>query len=596
MKMRWNLDALYSSFESKEFEQDFKKCDEYISELNDWVNESLNNNSQAVEKIEEYIRRTSDLGKVFNRLISYATLNFSTDAKNEKALNVLEKIQYKYISLTKSSVLFKKWLATLNNLNEIISLSKFLEEYRFYLNEALLQSKYLLSEDVEVIIAEMSHTGSEAWSKLQKSVISTLLIDITIDGEEKQLPLSVVRNMANHKDATVRKKAYEAELAAYKKIDNSIAAALNGIKGEVNTLAKLRGYDSPLDMTLRDSRMNFEILDAMLAAIKESLPSFHKYFNKKAELLGYKNGLPFYDLFAPLGSVDMTYTYEEARDFIVKNIKTFNENMSNFMDQAFENNWIDAEPRNGKRGGAFCLTIQPIKESRVLTNFGNNFTDVTTLAHELGHAYHGYCLSKERILNTKYTMPIGETASIFAETIVINAALKSAKAEEVLGILEQDISSAGQTIVDIYSRFLFESELFKRREDHSLSVNELKDIMIEAQKKAYGDGLDHNYLHPYMWANKPHYYYAERNFYNFPYAFGILFAKGLYVEYLKQGNPFIEKFDQLLAATGKNNIGDVAMMIGIDLTSIEFWRNSLKLIAEDIEKFVKLCDEVNSFS
>jgi oligoendopeptidase F len=213
---------------------------------------------------------------------------------------------------------------------------------------------------------------------------------------------------------------------------------------------------------------------------------------------------------------------------------------------------------------------------------------MTTLAHELGHGYHGAKLMEETYVNAEYPMPIAETASIFCETIVKEAALKNANEDEAFTILESDIGDAGQVIVDIYSRFLFESELFRRREEGAVSVNELKEIMMDAQKQAYGNGLDHNHLHPYMWTCKPHYYYASHNFYNFPYAFGLLFAKGLYAEYLKRGDEFVEAYDKLLSVTGKNKIAEVTMEMGIDVRNVDFWRGSLKLIERDIEKFINL--------
>ena len=295
--------------------------------------------------------------------------------------------------------------------------------------------------------------------------------------------MPVVRNIAHSKDAALRKKAYEAELEAYRKIEESSAAALNGIKGEVLTTSELRGYASPLEETLINSRMDEETLNAMLDAIREYLPVFRKYYRKKAELLGHKNGLPFYDLFAPVGNMDRTYSYEEARDYIVKNFRSFSDKLADFAENAFNNRWIDAEPREGKRGGAFCSNIHPIKESRILANFNGSFSNLVTLAHELGHAYHGHCLKDESILNSRYPMPIAETASIFCETIVMNAALEEAKDYEELSLLESSIQDAGQVIVDIYSRFLFESEVFEKRKKHSLSVKELKELMIEAQKR-----------------------------------------------------------------------------------------------------------------
>ncbi|MDF2673790.1 MAG: oligoendopeptidase, partial [Clostridiales bacterium] len=550
MNMRWSLDELYTSFESLELKKDMEKCPIAVEEIKAWANANLNLKDNAPAKIEEFIRLEIDFDNLASRIFSFASLTSSVEAKNEKALQIMDKLQRLYSELTQPEVNFEKWLGSLENLDDIISSSKLLEEHRFYLTETARKTKYLLSEKEEILISKMSNTGSKAWSKLQSLLTSTLMVDINVNGEEKKLPLPVVRNMAYDKNGDLRKTAYYAELEAYKKIEDSSAAALNGIKGEVLTLSEMKGFKSPLEETLINSRMDEETLNAMLDAMRESLPHFHKYFRRKGELLGHKNGLPFYDMFAPMGEIDKTFTYEEARDYIVKNFKTFSSKLSKFADNAFEKRWIDAESREGKRGGAFCSGLHVIKESRILTNFTGSFSNVTTLAHELGHGYHGSCLTEETPLNSGYPMPIAETASIFCETIVMNAAIKAADEKEAFGLLETLISDAAQVIVDIYSRFLFESSLFEGRKDHSLSVKELKELMIKAQREAYGDGLDPEYLHPYMWVNKVHYYYATRNFYNFPYAFGLLFAKGLYAEYLKRGEAFALEYDNLLAATG----------------------------------------------
>lgn len=588
MEMRWSLDKLYPGFDSEEFKQDMVKVREEVEIIKEWSKHNLADTNRAKEKLEVFIQIQNLFLTLFSRLSHFAELTLSVEAKNETAQLIVENLEDLDTELTEPLVLFQKWLGTIDDLDGIIQSSDILKEHTFYLNELIKKNKYLLSEREEIIIAKMKNTGSNAWTKLQELLTSTLLVDINIDGEDKKLPLPVVRNMAHHPNKDVRKKAYEAELEAYKKAEESSAASLNGIKGEVITLAKMRGYKSPLEKTLIDSRLNEEILDAMLSAIKESLPSFHKFYRKKAELLGYEGGLPFYELFAPLGQADMHYTYGEARNFIVKNFKSFSKNLAGFADNAFENRWIDAEPRDGKRGGAFCANLHSIKESRILSNFTGSFSDVTTLAHELGHGYHGACLTEETFINSHYPMPIAETASIFCETIVKNAAIQEANKEEAFAILENDISDAGQVIVDIYSRFLFESELFRLRKDGSLSVNKLKETMLNAQKEAYGDGLDHQFLHPYMWLNKPHYYSADYNYYNFPYAFGLLFAKGLYAEYLNRGESFVTDYDHLLSVTGKMNIADVAKMMNIDVTSKDFWKKSLGLIEQDIEAFIKM--------
>jgi pepF/M3 family oligoendopeptidase len=529
-----------------------------------------------------------EMSNLVSRVMGFANLTMSTDARNEAAREHFSRIAMKLSAITKAEVLFKRFVQKLENLEEIIRGSAFLTEHRFLLEEAKKEGQYLLSDAEEMLIAKMSNTGSKAWTNLQNILTSTLLVEMEKEGENVSLPLPAVRNLAYDKDPAVRKAAYEAELAAYKKVEESSAAALNGIKGEVLTVSELRGFETPLHETLFQSRMEKETLDAMFDAIRESLPSFRKYLKRKAALLGHGKGLPFYDLFAPMGESEMQFTYEEAMDYIVKNFSTFSPKLGQYAKEAYEKNWLDVEPREGKRGGAFCSNLHVIGESRILSNFDGSFSNMTTLAHELGHGYHGFNLKEETILNSSYPMPIAETASIFCETIVVQAALKEMSDREAVTILEQSISDATQVIVDIYSRYLFETTLFETRKDHPLSVKELNAFMLEAQKEAYGDGLDEEVLHPYMWLNKTHYYSAGRNFYNFPYAFGLLFSKGLYAIYLKRGESFVPEYDALLSVTGKKSIKEVAELMDIDVTKPDFFRDSLKIVERDIEKFLEL--------
>ncbi|WP_163194890.1 M3 family oligoendopeptidase [Clostridium thermarum] len=588
MDYTWSLKELYPSFDSEEFKRDMEGFDTYIEEYKNWVDATTTNYEDAGKKLEQYIEIESRGAKLISKLYNFAELTLSVDTKNDKALKYSEILQVKSASTAEHQAKLQRWIGGVPDIDKLIAASPILAEHSFHLMEIVEKSKYLLSDSEEAVIAKMRNTGSNAWSKLKDLLTSTLKVDIELDGEKKQLPLTVIRNMAYEKDRELRKKAYEAELAAYNKIEDSVAASLNGIKGEVITVCDMRGFESPLHETLSKSRMDKETLDAMLTAMRESLPTFRKYYRRKGELMGSKNGLPFYDLFAPVGDVDMPFPYEEGKKFVVDNFRTFSDRLADFAQKAMDNSWIDVKPKEGKVGGAFCSNIHAIGESRIMLNYGGTFSDVVTMAHELGHGYHGECLMQEKILNSDYPMPIAETASTFCETIVKKAAVKNASKEEAFFILEQEISDCGQVIVDIYSRFIFESEVFERRKESSLTAKELNDIMVRAQKEAYGEGLDPEFLHPYMWVPKPHYYYASSNFYNFPYAFGLLFAKGLYAEYLKRGKEFAEDYDKLLSVTGKNKIADVTKLMGIDVHNVDFWRSSLKTIEEDIEKFLEL--------
>ena len=351
-------------------------------------------------------------------------------------------------------------------------------------------------------------------------------------------------------------------------------------------MAELRGYDSPLDMTLKQAKMKRETLDAMLSAMKEYLPKFHAYLRKKAELLGYENGLPWYELFAPMGDLGRKFTAKEAREYLISHFAPFSQELSDMINQAFEEKWIDFYPRKGKVGGAFCCNMPNQKQSRILTNFDGALGDVVTLAHELGHAFHGKQIENHRPLNTDYSMPVAETASTFNENVVMNAAIDEAEGKEKMILLESQLQDTTQIICDIYSRYLFETAVFEKRKNSFMFADELKELMLDAQKEAYGDGLDHSVLHPYMWVCKGHYYDSGLSFYNFPYAFGGLFAGGLYAQYLEEGPSFVDKYKALLKATTVSSVEDVAAMAGIDLTKEDFWKKSLSLISARIDTFL----------
>lgn len=588
MELNWSLKEIYTAFDSERFKGDIESISEIIESINIWAIETVKNNEDLVGKLEEYIIRFSDFTVIASKLEAFISLNISVDTKNKDGLKYSDILEGKLTKIVEASTKLEKWISNINDIESVIDKSELLKEHRFVFKNIVNQSKYLLSDREENIIANMQNTGSNAWSKLKDNLISTLKVEIEEDGEVKELPLTVVLNMAYDKNKEIRKKAYEAEIKSYKKVEEGVAAALNGIKGEVLTICDFRGYKSPLERTLIESKMDEESLEAMLSAMKDSLPVFRKYLRRKGEILGHNNGLPFYDLYAPISEADMKFSYEEGAKFVEKNFRTFSDNLGDFAEKAIRNSWIDVKPKEGKVGGAFCANLHFIGESRFLLNYGDSFSDVITMAHELGHGFHGECLKNEATLNSDYPMPIAETASTFCETIIKKAAVKEATKEEALAILEAEISDCTQVIVDIYSRFLFEKSLFEGRKECALGVEEIKEFMLNAQKEAYGDGLDPNFMHPYMWAWKPHYYDANYNYYNFPYAFGLLFAKGLYAKYLEEGESFPKDYEKLLSITGKNKIEDITKVMGIDIHNKEFWKKSLKTIEVDIEKFIEL--------
>ncbi len=590
MDYNWNLESIYPSFESPEYLEDIQDIERLIEKLN----ADCDTWASSPDPLSALECALDDFNTVYEKLgttLGYASLKFEVNTSDTEAIAHYEKGEKRITELTRPDVKLTRFIGGLSNLEDLIEKSDLLKAHAFYLRRQAERFKYMLSDEEEVLIAKLMTTGSSSWSMLQSKLTSKLAVKVSYTDKEEVLTLSEVRALAHEADMSVRKAAYEGELAACEQIDEAVGTALNAIKGEVITTSERRGFETPLAEALFKTKMSQKTLDALIGAIEDYLPKIRTYYKQKAKLLGDENGLKFYNLFAPIGNASKKYTYEEGMAFVIENFNTFSPELGAYANRAYTERWIDVEPKPGKVGGAFCAGVEKKKESRILLNYKGNLGDVITAAHELGHGYHNEMLKDCTLLNIDVPMPLAETASTFCETIVGRAALKSVSEAEQITVLENALQDAGQCIADIYSRFLFESRLFEQRKEGSLSVDQLKAFMLEAQKDAYGDGLDPNYLHPYMWLNKGHYYSAGYNFYNYPYAFGLLFAKGLYKLYQAEGEAFVSKYNQLLAFTGQETIENVCASVGIDVTSRAFWYKSLDVIVEDIEAFVRLSEK-----
>ncbi len=580
---KWSLEVLYSGFQDEKFLNDFARVDELISKYQDFA-ESLGS-KDVRETVKQSLCLDEEFDLLLGNLYSFCSLRQSVDTSDADSVSYMGRLMQKMGDVTKASTRIEKYIAGIENLDEVIGEDELLTAYSDRLHRIQKNAKHTLSEDVEEALSRMNVCAGSAWSDLQGFLTSS--VEVEYHGEKTTL--SAIRNKAYDADATVRKEAYEAELKAYEKIKDSIAYSLNSIKLQDITVSKMRGYASPLDKVLYRSRMEKKTLDALLEAMKEYMPNFHGYLRAKAEALGHKNGLPWYDLFAPMGSNTKKYTVEESKAYLMQVFETFNPKMAEIINRAYEEEWIDFFPRNGKVGGAFCASLDAKKQFRVLTNFDGSFSDVVTLAHELGHGYHDFMIFDNRPLNTSYSMPVAETASTFNENVVTNYAIDHASSdEEKLSLLEGQLSDVTQIICDIYSRFLFEFRVVEKRGENFMFADELCNIMLDAQKEAYGDGLDHETLHPYMWACKSHYYSAGLGFYNFPYAFGGLFARGLYEKYKKEGSAFLEKYNKMLRETPVRSVEEAANICDIDLTKKDFWLMSLHSYDDAIAEFKRL--------
>ena len=580
---KWSLDVLYTGLDDPKFTDEFHQIDAYVKKFKETAAVLGTKDERTTAK--ECLSLLEDYNKILSRLAGYCSLRQSADTNDGESVSCLGRIIQKHNDTIPYATAIEKYLSNIADLDAVIGDDEMLCDYSYYLHELQKSAKYLLSEEVETALGAMDISGANAWSDLQGYLTSS----VKVDYKGETTTLSAIRNMAYDADPAVRKSAYEAEIAAYDKIKDAVAFSLNSIKMQDLSECKLRGHASPLDKVLFKSKMQSETLNALLEAMKEYMPSFHSYLRAKAESLGYKNGLPWYELFAPMGKSDKKYTVAEAKAYLMNIFKAENPRLAEITDRAFEENWIDFFPREGKVGGAFCAGLETEKEFRILTNFDGSMSDVVTLAHELGHGYHDFMIFDNRPLNMSYSMPVAETASTFNENIVVNYAIAhAANDEEKLALLEGQLSDVTQIICDIYSRFLFESKVVENRSNKFMFADELCSIMLEAQKEAYGDGLDHEVHHPYMWVCKSHYYSAGLGFYNFPYAFGGLFARGLYAKFRQEGSAFLEKYNYMLKETPVRSVEDVAKICDIDLTKKEFWLMSLHSYDEAIEEYKRL--------
>ena len=580
----WNLDRMYTGFDDPKYLADFDSFQKKVAEFIAFTQEL--EGMEPLAGLRKGIALKEELDVVSDTLGAYPRLRAATNAKDVDAISQSGQLMSVYSNMAGANTVFRKWICAIPNLMELVKQDAFLADYTFLFQGMLDSQQYALSPEATQVSAKLSMSGSSAWSKLQGELTST----VPVHYRGTVTNLSTIRNLAYDADPQVRKDAYEAELACYETIKEPVAHALNAIKLATISDCQLRGYESPLARTLKGADMERATLDAMLSAMDEYSPKFWKYLKAKAKALGHEKGLPWYDLFAPMGNSSTSFTTEEARDFLLQQFATFDQELTDMVRTAFDDAWIDFYPRDGKRGGAFCSSIHAIGESRILTNYDGMFTDVVTLAHELGHAFHNRCIHSHRVLNLDYSMPVAETASTFNECVVMNAAIKAAKdKDEKIALIESQLQDSTQIICDIYSRYRFETAVFANREKKFMNADALCQLMLEAQKQSYGDGLDHSCLHPYMWVCKSHYY--GPTFYNFPYAFGGLFARGLYAQYEKEGAAFVPKYKKLLYTTTIATAEDTAKVAGIDLTDRAFWCSALQTIADQIDLLCDLLEE-----
>ncbi len=590
---RWDLSTVYPALDSAELRRDLQRARDEIAALAALFDEHsvgrLQEQSASPEQVALYESVTARLNALYEltgTLYSYVGCHVAADAADEAAQTLYSELQVAGIPLRQLGTRYTAWTGTLD-VEALLAASSTARDHEHALRQARVYAARQMPQGEEELAAELAPPGISGWVRLHSDVSALLSVPLALRGEEKALPMSAVRALANDPDREVRRAAYEAELAAWERVSVPLAAALNGVKGYQGALRRRRGWSDDIEPTLPDNGIDRGTLKAMQAACAESFPDFRRYMHAKARCLGLDR-LAWYDVNAPVGQSSRSYSWTEAEDYIREQFAVYSERMAGLADRSFRERWIDVGPRPGKEGGAFCSPIRP-GESRILMNYDGSFNSVSTLAHELGHAYHNLNLEFRKPLQSDTPATLAETASIFCETIIFEAAYAHSTPAERLTLVEGSLQRDLLVVVDIYSRFLFEKAVFERRGERDLTVREFNTLMLDAQAQTYGDGLDESLRHPYMWAVKGHYY--GPTFYNYPYTFGLLFGLGLYRRYRQEPDAFRAGYDDLLSSTGMADAATLGQRFGIDVRSVDFWRSSLDLIRGRIDEFVRLAGE-----
>ena len=588
---RWSVADVHESFDARSFTDAMEAAGAGVARLEALFDEldvraqdkrnATNTDAIAADKVIAAFNQAVEAQELLGAYI-YATV--STDTRNEQAQGLLSEMETLDARVSPLLARLADWVSSLGADN-LAQLSNEAREHLGPLQRLQARADHQMSETEEGLYSELGTTGSSAWGRLQGDLTSQLSTEVQLPSGATTMPMAAVRGLSTDPDLAVRKAAYEAEMRAWPTIAVACAAAMNSIKGEANAVNRRRKWKQPLDASLYSNNVSLETFTAMQSAVHASLPDFRRWMRVKAKLVGDTNGLSWWNLAAPLSISPGPISWDQGISLVKGAFTNYSDRLSHLVDRSISEQWLDAEPREGKVGGAFCMSFVDDR-SLVLLNWSGSVDSAQVTAHELGHAYHNTQLAHRTALQKRLPMALAETASIFCETLVVEEGLSRLQGDERLALLDADLIGATQVVVDIHSRFLFETEVFARRQKRTLGVSELNEIMLSAQRDAYGDGLDQSTAHPHMWVLKPHYYGSH--FYNWPYTYGLLFGLGLYAQFQRNPDQFRGGYDDVLSRAGMDTAEQLGQAFGIDVTSELFWTASLDVLRARMQDYEKL--------
>ncbi len=587
----WDLDILFpGGSESKAFHTYLSDIEKEIVKLTaevDSYSPEQPNGMTGLENIVEHMEKITKKAREAFAFISCLSAQDVNDTKASLLVGKRSEIKAKLDAIQTN--LEQKFIQIDEAAWSDMLKSDALQEVSFVLNENRERAEERLSVDEEVLINDLEVDGYHGWGQMYDTIVGDMQVELEEHGKTNVYSVGQAANKIVNPDRNIRKHVFSQISKAWKENADLFGQTLNHLAGFRLQKYRHRGWDDVLKEPLAINRMQKETLDAMWKAITNNKQYFVEFLNKKAELLGIEK-LSMYDISAPVSESVKKMPYTQGADFIIEQFGKFSPKMADFAKMAFEKRWIEAEDRAGKRPGGFCTSFPDSEQTRIFMTYSGTSSNIATLAHELGHAYHQHVMNDVNGLNQRYAMNVAETASTFAEMIVADAAVKNARnAEEKLALLEDKIQRSVAFFMNIHARFLFETWFYEERKQGLVPVDRLNELMVEAQKEAYCDALeeyDENF-----WSSKLHFHITGVPFYNFPYTFGYLFSLGIYAAAKEQGNDFEDDYIALLRDTGKMNVEELAEKhLHVDLTKPEFWESALKLCIADVKEFLTLAD------
>ena len=590
LNQRWDLDSIFpGGSSSPELQEQLNSVRSQIAALKAKV-EALGSELDA-EQLRELVHEMQDVQTGFGECRAFVACLTAQNVRDNQAKLLQGDLGQISAALAGVFTSIDHLLASIpEDRWQALFTDEELKELSFNLNERRNVAKTKMAPDLEALATDLGVDGYHAWSHLYYTIVGDMSIEVERDGKAETLSMGQAANLLSNPDPDLRREVFHKFEAAWAEKAELFASTLNHLAGFRINLYQHRGWDDVLAEPLQINRMERATLDAMWGAVQGGKPHLAKFLQRKAELLGLDQ-VAWYDLNAPLGDAGKEIPFEEAKAFVVDQFRKFSPEIADFTQQALDRRWVEAENRGGKRPGAFCTSFPLSKESRVFMTYSGTISSLGTLAHELGHAYHGYVLKDRPMFLRRYAMNVAETASTFGELLVVDGAISAASSpEEKLGILEDKIGRSVAFFMDIHSRFLFETRFYEARKKGLVSAAQLNELMTEAQKEAFLDALKE--YHPHFWASKLHFYSTGVPFYNFPYTFGYLFSAGVYAKAKEEGQGFARRYAELLGDTARMSVEDLARRhLGADLTKPDFWEAAVKLATDDVEEFLRLTDK-----